>query len=49
VGLITGLDIVVTSPLDRRLVGPHSRLGQCGDTSVRQEAGWASQQASTVW
>jgi len=47
-GLTTGLDTVVTSLLDRRLVGPHNRLGHCGDKSVRQEAGWASQQAWPV-
>jgi len=42
-GLTAGLDSVVTRPLDRRLVGPHNRLRQCGDKSVRQEAGWASE------
>jgi len=29
----------------RRVGGPHNRLGHCGDKSVGQEAGWASEQA----
>jgi len=35
--------------LYRRLVGPQNRVGHCGDKSVRQDAGWASQQAWTLW